>query len=263
LNNSGKVNKDKEEDRLFVDSVEKAFLVLEAFQSDQMELGLVEIITRTGLNKSAAQRYTHTLHRLGYLKKDESSRRYSLSQKVLESANNFLSVDTLVNRAAPYIIDLRRQISMRVGIGCLHGQSAMYLIPLQSNKTAFRTAHPGFTVPVYCTSTGRALLAFLREDKSRAVIESCDRQKLTPYTKTDVDEIMDEIGRVHTSGFCITDRELITSDINIAVPIFDSKGYAIATVTASGSKSTWTRSAIEKEIAHLVIETARAISAAR
>ena len=68
LDSSEKSNQNK--DRLFVESVEKAFKVLEAFRSDKVDLSLVEIISRTGLNKSAAQRFTHTLHRLGYLKKD-------------------------------------------------------------------------------------------------------------------------------------------------------------------------------------------------
>ena len=253
-------DKPDKQDRLFVESVRKAFNVLEVFQSDQADLSLGEIIARTGLNKSAAQRFTHTLYRLGYLKRDPSSRRYSLTQKVLKSANSFLSVDALVNRAMPNIIDLRRQLNMRVGMGCLHGYSAMYLIPLQSNRAAFRTAHPGFEVPVYCTSTGRALLAFRDNHEARKIIENCNRQKHTPFTITDVDSIMSEIGKVQQNGYCITDQELITADINIAAPIFDSRGNAIATVTASGSKSSWTKSDLEKKASFLIMETARAIS---
>lgn len=251
---------DENQDRLFVGSVEKAFRVLEVFGPDRLDLGLVEIMSRTGLNKSAAQRFTHTLHKLGYLKKDEASRRYSLSRKVLESANSFLSVDTLVNRATPHIIDLRRQLDMRVGIGCLHGSNAMYLIPLQSNIAAFRTAHSGFEVPVYCTSTGRTLLAFLPDQEIRDIVTSCERQQHTPFTIIDVEEIMSEITKVRNNGYCITDQELITADINIAAPIFNSKGQAVATVTASGSRSKWTRSELETKVAFLVMETARAIS---
>ena len=248
------------EDRLFVESVEKAFRVLEIFGSGQLSMSLVEITALSGLNKSAAQRFTHTLHRLGYLKKEKSSRRYSLSLKVLESANSFLSLDPLVNKATPHIIDLRRQLNMRVGMGCLHGQNAMYLIPLQSNETAFRTAHPGFTVPVYCTSTGRVLLAFRPEDEAREIIEKSDRRKHTPFTITDVDLIMHEISAVKEKGFCITNQELITADINIAAPIYDSSGQAIATVTASGPKSKWSKHDVEDEVAYIVMETAKAIS---
>jgi len=258
-----RIEKNREKnDRLFVRSVEKAFKVLEAFGPGLLDLSLNEIISRTGLNKSAAQRFTHTLHCLGYLKKDASTRRYSLSQKVLKSANSFLSVDILVNRAMPHIIELRRQLDMRVGMGCQNGDSAMYLIPLQSNKAAFRTAHPGFEVPIFCTSTGRTLLAYCQRDDARDIIKSCDRKKYTPFTITDVEKIMVEIELVCQNGYAITDQELIIADINIAAPIFDSRGNAVATVTASGSKSKWTRNDLKTKIAVLVMETARAISSA-
>ena len=250
----------EKQDRLFVGSVKKAFLVLEAFQSDTPDLSLNEIITRTNLNKSAAQRFTHTLQVLGYLDKDPSSKRYSLSKKVLKSANSFLRVDTLVNRASPNIIALRRQLNMRIGVGCLNGENAMYLIPLQSNRAAFRTAHPGFEVPVFCTSTGRALLAYQPKDIAREIIENSKRKQYTPFTMTDVDAIMAEIELAQQNGYSITDQELITADINIATPIFDSKGVAVATVTASGSKSNWSKKELENEVAFLVMETARAIS---
>jgi IclR family transcriptional regulator, pca regulon regulatory protein len=38
----------------------------------------------TGLGKSAAQRFVHSLRTLGYLRKDEATKQYSLSPRVLE-----------------------------------------------------------------------------------------------------------------------------------------------------------------------------------
>ena len=248
------------DDRLFVGSVEKAFRVLEAFGADRRDLGLVEIVARTGLNKSAAQRFTHTLHQLGYLEKDESSRRYMLSRRVLEGANSFLRVDPLVNKAMPHIAELRRQINARVGLGCLHGMSAMYLIPLQSNQVVFRTTHPGYKVPLYSTTTGRVLLAYRPEEEARAIIERSDRQKVTPTTITDVDLIMDEIKKVRSQGYCITDQENRVGDINTAAPVFDGQGSVTATVVAACSKSEWSRQDIAAKVAPLVMDTAGAIS---
>ncbi|PHR90572.1 MAG: IclR family transcriptional regulator [Blastopirellula sp.] len=253
-------NTEKDDDRLFVSSVDKAFKVLEAFGTDRRDLGLVEIIERTGLNKSAAQRFTHTLHRLGYLEKDMSSRRYMLSHRVLESANSFLRVDPLVNKAIPHIVELRRQLNVRIGLGCLHGLNVMYLIPLQSNQAAFRTAHPGFQIPLYCTTTGRVLLAYRKPEEARAIIERCERTKITPTTITDTDAIMTEINNVRNQGYCITDQEIRIGDINLAAPVFDGRGNAIAAVAAACLRNEFSRKDMETKVAPLVIETARAIS---
>lgn len=253
-------NTGEDDDRLFVGSVEKAFRVLEAFGADRRDLGLVEIIERTGLNKSAAQRFTHTLHRLGYLEKDTSSRRYMLSRKVLESANSFLRVDPLVIKATPHIVELRRQLNARIGLGCLHELSAIYLIPLQSNQAAFRTAHPGFRIPLYCTTTGRVLLAYRKKDDARAIIERCDRKKITPTTITDTDAIMTEIENVRTQGYCITYQEMRMGDINLAAPVFDGAGNAVAAIATACFTSEFSREDMMTKIAPLVMETARMIS---
>ena len=93
------------------------------------------------------------------------------------------------------------------------------------------------------------------------MVEECDRQKFTSFTITDVDTIMAEISSARARGFCITDQELVTADINIAAAITDAKGQAIATVTASGPKSLWSRADLETKVAELVMETARSISA--
>lgn len=246
-------------DQLFVSSIEKAFKVLEAFGTDRRDLGLVEIIERTGLNKSAAQRFTHTLFRLGYLNKDASTRRYSLSRRVLESANNFLRVDPLVNRATPHVVELRRRLNARIGLGCLHGLSAIYLIALQSNQAAFSSAHPGFRIPLYCTTTGRILLAHREEKEARAIIERCERRQLTQSTVIDTDEIMTEIGRAREQGYCITDQEIRIGDINLAAPVFDGSGKAVAAIAVACSKSEWSREDLVKKVAPLVMETARSI----
>ena len=49
-------------DRLFVESLERGFEVLRAFEGHE-SLGLAEIAEKAGITRSAAQRFTHTLER--------------------------------------------------------------------------------------------------------------------------------------------------------------------------------------------------------
>ena len=62
-------------DTLLVQSVEKALRVLQAFDGGTRFLGLTEIAARCGVDKSAAQRFAHTLHLAGYLEKCPDTRR--------------------------------------------------------------------------------------------------------------------------------------------------------------------------------------------
>ncbi|MBE9476351.1 MAG: helix-turn-helix domain-containing protein [Proteobacteria bacterium] len=246
-------------DRLFVASVEKAFSVLEAFGTDRRDLGLSDVMERTGMEKSAVQRYIHTLNLLGYLEKDVASRRFSLSMKVLEPANSFLRVDPLVTRATPFIFDLRRKIDGRVGVGCMHGHEALYIIPLQSNKVVFQNAHPGFKVPLYSNTTGRVLLSSLPDEQVRKILKKYDMKKVTPYSKVTIEEVLADVQETRLKGYCITEEELRLGDINLAVPLIDSNGFTHGTVTVMCSTSDFTRQDMAQKVAPIVRDTAREI----
>src|SRR3546814_10997531 len=70
-------------DPLTVQSVLKAFSVLHAFGSSQRSLSLAQIAALDGMGKSAAQRFAHTLTRLGYLAKDPQTRRFEPTARTL------------------------------------------------------------------------------------------------------------------------------------------------------------------------------------
>ena len=90
---------------LFVSSLEKGFRVLEAFREAPGDLGLTEIALRTGLDKSAAQRFTNTLHQLGYLEKDARSRRYRPASRLMDFSYTFLHQNRLAEIAVVRLIN--------------------------------------------------------------------------------------------------------------------------------------------------------------
>ena len=76
------------DDTLFVGSVAKGLRVLNAFSGGQQLMSLREIAEACGTDKSTAQRFTHTLAKLGYLEKCERTKRFALGKRVLELSFN-------------------------------------------------------------------------------------------------------------------------------------------------------------------------------
>jgi DNA-binding IclR family transcriptional regulator len=66
---------DRRPDPLFVHSLQRALMVLEAFDSTARNLSLSDLSRKTGLNKSAVQRFLFTWEALGYLEKDTDTKR--------------------------------------------------------------------------------------------------------------------------------------------------------------------------------------------
>ncbi len=69
-----------------VQSVAKAFRVLECFDARHPTMNLSQIAEQAKLDLSAAQRFTHTLQALGYLVKDPKTRQFGLSVKSFDLA---------------------------------------------------------------------------------------------------------------------------------------------------------------------------------
>lgn len=88
-------------DPLLVQSVEKAFRVMRAFDGSRPTLSLSQIAEETGLDISAAQRFTYTLTKLGYLTKSSETKRFELGVKTLDFGYHYSRASVLRNEARP------------------------------------------------------------------------------------------------------------------------------------------------------------------
>lgn len=70
--------------RLLNRSPAKALAVLEVSGPDRQSMTLPAIAAAAGISQSAAQRLTHTLDRLGYLRKDRRLKTYALAPRILQ-----------------------------------------------------------------------------------------------------------------------------------------------------------------------------------
>src|SRR5205823_740092 len=106
-------------DPLFNSSVQKAIAMLESFGGERRERSLAELAAGTRMTVSSAQRCTHTLVRLGLLKRDARARRWVLTPRVLSLAASYLSGHALLEQATTHPIALnpgraRRATSGRI-----------------------------------------------------------------------------------------------------------------------------------------------------
>ncbi len=124
--------KTKREDPLYVRSIEKAFRVLTAFGTGHATLSLSQIAAAAELDKSAAQRFTHTLERLGYLRKDPETKRFGLTPRALDPAYHYMRASPIVDRAIPYLLELSRVTEESVSLSVLDGTEIVYVARILS-----------------------------------------------------------------------------------------------------------------------------------
>ena len=110
-----------------VQSVAKAFAVLQAFGRDLPALTVAEIAGRAELDRGTAFRLIHTLVGLGYLRAVPDSRRFRLTLKCLELGFSALAASDLPGHATPLLRELVPGVADAGSLGVLDRGEVIYL----------------------------------------------------------------------------------------------------------------------------------------
>jgi IclR family pca regulon transcriptional regulator len=247
---------------LYVSSLEKGFRVLAAFSDDFPALGVTEIALRTGLDKSAAQRFSNTLHQLGFLEKDPATRRYRPARKLMELAYTYQRHSALGAVAMPRLIEAGSVYQTTVNLAEREDADMIYTVRIPHEKAAYAATVPGRRVPMYCTASGQAVMSRLTDAEVSEILARSNFTKRLPSTVTEPDKILAAIARARTRGFAVTYQQLLPREIGVAAPIVDYRGRPIAAVHIPAYTPGWKLSEATKKFGPLAIETADAISGA-
>lgn len=248
--------------QLFVASLEKGLRVLRAFGGTQRSLSLTELAGRTGLDRSAVQRFSHTLYVLGYLRKDGNTRRYSLAPRTLELGLAYLRLDEVVERATPFLAECNQRCEETVNLTELDGAEVVYVARFPSRHAVSVDVLLGTRLPAYCTAPGRAILSQLPEQKALAIVRASRRTRFTPHTATAMATIMQHIARARRDGYSVANQECFEGDLSVAAPVFNLSGEVVAAVNIAVPLARWTPRALAEKLVPEVVGTARAVSRA-
>lgn len=250
---------------LFVGSVEKGFAVLRAFRKGQRDMGLrdlslSQIAKISGLDKSAAQRFTNTLVQLGYLDKDQRTKRYRPALGLIDFYYTYLVSNRLAEIAMPRLIEASHVLGTTVNLCEPDGTDIIYTIRIPHQKAFFRATIPGRRMPAFCTAPGIAILSHRPEEEAEAILEASDMKPITEWTDTDPKKVRRRIAAARRNGYDISLQQSLRHEISTAAPVLDSEGRAFAAIQIPVYMPNWTLDMAREKIVPLVTETARAIS---
>ena len=247
------------DDKLFVASVEKTFLVLEAYNTGKKYLSNEEITKITGLNKSAVQRFTHSLHTLGYLSKQTQTKRYCLAPKSTNICYNYITSNPLIDILTPRLVDLRNTFDVTLNVSILDGSDVVFILQAAAYQELFARTIVGKRVPAWCSAGGRAMLSKFPESEYKKIITESKRIEFTKHTKTDPETIIEIIKTCQTNGYVINNQEYIIGEIVLSAPITNLLGEPIAAVHVSVSTRIWDEERLIKEISNEILNLVQSI----
>lgn len=217
------------EDPRFMTSLARGLEVLAAFET-QSRLTVTQAAKATGMSRSAAGRCLFTLERLGYVVAEGTS--YALCPALLPMARAF-SVGNPLVRAGQAVVDaLRDRLGESSSLAMFDTRSqyhcVVYVCRAETSRIISVPLFTGATLPSYCASMGRALLAELPEAELARFLTQAPFPARTPRTLTQAAALRTELEKVRGQGFAMIDGELEAGLRSIAVPVRGAEGQVVA-----------------------------------
>ena len=118
----------------------------------------------------------------------------------------------------------------------------------------------GASNPLHCTSVGKAILAFLPEERVAEILRHIRYERFTHRTIATAEALRAEIDKTRRRGYAVDDEELEEGLRCIAVPVLDAQRQPVAAVSVSGPSFRVTAQKLPL-IANHLLQCVRGISA--
>ncbi|MFO7321854.1 MAG: IclR family transcriptional regulator [Chloroflexota bacterium] len=217
-----------------VQSVERAFRLLELLGSADDFLAISDLARMSGLPLGTTHRLLDTLVQLEYVERDPHSRRYTLGLKTLQLRGAVIGHMNLGMQAMPVMKALMQQVNETVHLAVLNDGEIVYIDRIEGLHTQGMYTRIGKRAPAHCTALGKVLLAFLPQDGWREVVSRRGLRRFTPHTITSVEELERELATIRERQFAIDDEEVEIGVRCVAAPVRDYSGEVVAAVSISG-----------------------------
>lgn len=230
--------------------------ILNCFTKNEPALGNLQIAEKLQMNPSTVHHIVRTLCQEGILIQD-SQKKYRLGWKLLEWSNHVMYQQDINTDALPLCEGLVRRFNTTVHIGMFDSGEVRFVLRVASKDSVPVPTFIGDTLPAYCSSTGKVLLAFnpslIKPTIAKGLLQRADN------TITCVEKLKEEMKAIKSNGYAISNNENEMGLYGIAAPIKSYTGQTIAALNMVGPVAYMIGQNTQSMIHH-VVKTAESIS---
>ena len=189
-----------------VPNLERSFLIMECLGQFNQGLTLTELVNQTALPQNSIFRICHTLETLGYLSRNSDTKRYHLTQKIINLALGAITPGkNIVSLAAPFMKEISEQTGETCCLGTIVNQRGVVLA-VEDGSNAFRF-HIDLGTPfaLHSAAPGKAMMAQLQDKES--FVRELTMQRFNNNTITIHEDLLLHLKQVEKLGYGVDNEE--------------------------------------------------------
>jgi DNA-binding IclR family transcriptional regulator len=218
-------------------SVERAVEILQQFTPDAPLLGVSDISRQLGLDRSVVQRTMASLVKGDLLEQDPASGKYRLGLGLLVLSGTMLQGRNLPGAIRPFLRELTDLIGESVYLAILYrGDTVLQIDDVASPHLIQYPGWTGLRLPLYCTASGKILLAHMSPERRDEILDRVELRAFTSKTITDPAELRQELILAREQGYAMVVEEYEEGINSVAAAVSAPEGGTPAALTAVGPK---------------------------
>ena len=240
-----------------VQSIERAFELLELMTDAGGEIGISQLAETSGLPLPTIHRLMRTLVHLGYVRQ-EASRRYALGPRLIRLGET--SSRLLGTWARPHLARLVDAIGETANMAMLDGDEVVYVAQGPSRHSMRMFTEVGRRVLPHGTAVGKALLAQLPESRVAEALGRTGMPAHTEHTITTPAALFRQLHTVRELGYAVDDGEQELGVRCVAVPVPGAPTMTAISISGPAARVTEARN---DEVVPVLKASATELAAAR
>ncbi len=228
-----------------VQSLARAFGLLETVAEAGVGLGLSHIAARMGLAPSTTHRLLNSMRDLGYVENDPATGLWSVGLQAFRVGNAYLHKRDFVSQARPFMKKLVAEVGETVNMAILDQDNVVFIAQVECAEVMRMAVPIGRRGPLHASAVGKAILATLTTGEARDIMGRIDFTALTVKTHCNRAALTADLAGVRRRGYALDEEEQSLGMRCIAASIFDEHQDAIAAISISGPTVRLTDSDIE------------------
>ena len=218
-----------------VQSVTRAFRLLDLLADEGGSLSLTELAASTGLPAPTIHRLMRSLVAGGHVRQ-EASRRYALGPRLIRLGE--VAGQALGSWAKPYLAELVQRIGETANLALLEADSVVYVAQVPSPHAMRMFTEVGRHVMPHSTGVGKALLSCLDDAEAVRIVRGTGMPARTESTITSEPQLLAELHAVRSSGYAVDNEEQEVCVRCVAVPVAINEARIAVSVSGPSARLT-------------------------
>lgn len=194
--------------------------------------GVTEIANSVDVTKGTVHCHLATLQENGYVIKEGNE--YRLGLRFLDLAHHARDRIKIYDVTTAEV-DTLAQESGEMALFTVEEDAEGICLYTAKGEDAVQTeVYVGYRNELYHTAVGKAMLAFMPEDKRDQIIQETEFEAITPNTITDEAQLREELDQIREEGIAYNHEETIQGLVGVGAPIRDQDGTLYGAISIIG-----------------------------